>query len=86
MGCSVANETITNLDELARVDKVTPWTSYREDWKDNGVWSMWNKATVEKLSHLENVDNVMALGSILKVELKDEQGGKAYRKELWPTD
>ncbi|ORY98514.1 pyridoxal phosphate-dependent transferase [Syncephalastrum racemosum] len=75
MGCSVANETIKNLDELARVDKVTPWTSYREDWKDNGVWSMWNKATVDKLSHLENVDNVMALGSILKVELKDEQGG-----------
>lgn len=77
MGCAVANETIDSLEEMANVtNNNNTWTPFREAWKDNQhahVWSMWNPATVEKLSHLECVDSVMTLGSILAVELKDNQ-------------
>lgn len=73
IGCSVAGETIDILDKLARVDQTSPWTTFRKNWNDSSVWSMWSPTVVEQLSHLENVDSVMALGSILALELKDEQ-------------
>ncbi|KAI7875381.1 PLP-dependent transferase [Lichtheimia hyalospora FSU 10163] len=77
MGCAVANETIDNLEEMANVtNNNNTWTPFREAWKENQhaqVWSMWNPATVDKLSHLACVDSVMTLGSILAVELKDNQ-------------
>ncbi|KAI7852566.1 hypothetical protein BDC45DRAFT_443690 [Circinella umbellata] len=75
IGCAVAGETIDTLESLARVDKPTAWTSYRENWNSNETWSMWNPQTINRLSHMENVSSVMSLGSILAVELKDEQGG-----------
>lgn len=77
MGCAVANETIDTLEEMANVtNNNNTWTPFREAWKENQhaqVWSMWNPATVDKLSHLACVDSVMTLGSILAVELKDNQ-------------
>ncbi|KAI9268299.1 pyridoxal phosphate-dependent transferase [Phascolomyces articulosus] len=75
IGCAVAGETIDTLESLARVDQPTLWTSYRDNWKSNETWSMWNPTTIDRLSHMENVSSVMSLGSILAVELKDEQGG-----------
>ncbi|KAA8570973.1 hypothetical protein MFRU_011g00010 [Monilinia fructicola] len=39
------------------------------------VWSVWSKNFVTSLSHLESVDGVIALGSVLAITFKDEQGG-----------
>ncbi|KAI9496590.1 hypothetical protein BDB00DRAFT_807931 [Zychaea mexicana] len=75
IGCSVAGETIDTLERMARVDKPTEWTSYRDNWSSNDTWSMWSPATVDRLSHMDKVESVMSLGSILAVELKDTEGG-----------
>ncbi|QSZ34312.1 hypothetical protein DSL72_005903 [Monilinia vaccinii-corymbosi] len=39
------------------------------------VWSIWSRDFVTSLSHLESVDGVVALGSVLAITFKDEQGG-----------
>ena len=77
IGCAVAGETIDTLEEFARVDRPTEWTSFRQNWKSDSVWSMWNPETVDRLSNMDCVDSVMSLGSVLAVELKDEQS-KGY--------
>jgi len=38
------------------------------------VWSVWSRNFVRSLSHSSNVDNVWALGSVLSIALRDEQG------------
>ncbi|KAF1993376.1 bifunctional dethiobiotin synthetase/adenosylmethionine-8-amino-7-oxononanoate aminotransferase [Amniculicola lignicola CBS 123094] len=38
------------------------------------VWSMWTKKTVDYLSHLPQVDHVVALGSVLAIALRDAEG------------
>jgi adenosylmethionine-8-amino-7-oxononanoate aminotransferase len=73
MGSAVAKESIEILDTMATDGT---WTPYQEPWKqqDGGnTWSMWNWNTVQQLSHLPNVDSVMSLGSVLAVNLKDDQ-------------
>ncbi|CAO3611438.1 unnamed protein product [Cunninghamella blakesleeana] len=79
MGSAVAKKSMEILDTLASDGT---WTPYQQDWKNNennssNIWSMWNWDTVQQISHLPNVDSVMALGSVLAVSLKDEQG-KGY--------
>lgn len=78
MGCSVAGETIDELDSMAKLDVPTAWTPYRQDWEDTAVWSMWRRDTVNKLSHLPQVESVMALGSVLAIELRDDQSKGKY--------
>ncbi|KAI9320392.1 hypothetical protein BX666DRAFT_2080705 [Dichotomocladium elegans] len=85
MGCAVASETIDTLEDLARTDIKTPWTSFRDNWKSANVWSMWNPETVEYLSHLDKVESVMSLGSVLAIELRDTQNrgyGSAISKSI----
>ncbi|TGO10139.1 hypothetical protein BTUL_0143g00100 [Botrytis tulipae] len=43
--------------------------------ENNQVWSIWSKSFVNSISHLESVDGVIALGSVLAITFKDEQGG-----------
>lgn len=70
IGCSVAKTSIETLDHLA----ATKWTSFRDNWKEKeSVWSMWSPSVVDRLSRLNHVESVMALGSVLAVELKDDQ-------------
>lgn len=38
-------------------------------------WSFWSKDAVDQLSHKESVDSVMALGTVLAVNLRDVSGG-----------
>lgn len=72
MGCAVAKTSIEKLDEMA-VENTGSWAPFREEWKDKSIWSMWSPDTVNALSKLDNVESVMALGSVLAVELKDDQ-------------
>lgn len=71
MGCAVAKTSIESLDEMA-VEKSGAWAPFRDAWKGN-IWSMWTPKTVDQLSKLSNVESVMTLGSVLAVELKDDQ-------------
>lgn len=72
MGCAVAKTSIETLDEMA-IEKTGAWAPFRDEWKDNTIWSMWSTKTVDQLSKLSNVESVMTLGSVLAVELKDDK-------------
>ena len=68
VGCQVAIET---LDVLEDMDLNGSWTSYQEQWSSEH-WSVWDKSFVNLLSHAERVSGVMALGTLLKIELKTD--------------
>lgn len=72
MGCAVAKTSIESLDTMA-VEKTGAWAPFRDHWKGKSIWSMWNPETVDELSRLDCVESVMTLGSVLAVELKDDQ-------------
>ncbi|KAI9288957.1 pyridoxal phosphate-dependent transferase [Umbelopsis sp. AD052] len=77
MGCAVAKASIDILEQL---NTDGSWSHYKQDWgvkANENIWSMWNKNTVDFLSHLPNVQGVNAIGSVLAVELKDAEG-KGY--------
>lgn len=81
MGCAVAK---SSIDLLEQMNTDGTWSQYKQDWgvnQNENVWSMWNKNTVEFLSHLPNVQGVNAIGSVLAVELKDtkSRGNKIYQ-------
>lgn len=69
MGCSVAKSSIEKLDALNENE----WSVFRKSWGDRSIWSMWSPQVVDELSRLDKVDSVMTLGSVLAVELKDDQ-------------
>ncbi|KAI8583664.1 hypothetical protein K450DRAFT_222199 [Umbelopsis ramanniana AG] len=74
MGCAVAKASIDILEQL---NSDGSWSHYKQDWgvkANENIWSMWNKNTVDFLSHLPNVQGVNAIGSVLAVELKDAEG------------
>ncbi|KAK6600341.1 onanonoxo-7-onima-8-eninoihtemlysoneda [Botrytis cinerea] len=50
-------------------------TRVDDAYENNQVWSIWSKSFVTSISHLESVDGVIALGSVLAITFKDEQGG-----------
>jgi dethiobiotin synthetase/adenosylmethionine--8-amino-7-oxononanoate aminotransferase len=90
MGCAVAKASIDILEQL---NTDGSWSHYKQDWgvkANENIWSMWNKNTVDFLSHLPNVQGVNAIGSVLAVELKDAEGkGNAMTslpKLIWPVD
>ncbi|KAG1470417.1 hypothetical protein G6F56_002700 [Rhizopus delemar] len=75
MGCSVAKKSIETLDHL----NTTHWNSFRTNWKkQQSVWSMWSPEVINQLSNFSNVESVMTLGSVLAVELKEDDQSKGY--------
>lgn len=88
IGCEVAKETLTQIESMRLNGS---WTEEQSNWKrgtsplksDDGresshPWSFWDIDTVLKLSNMERVDKVMALGTVLVVELKDMSGSGGY--------
>lgn len=76
IGCSVA---IASLDEIKKLTTSDDWKASKSAWKserENAVWSLWTPETVKTLASLDNVDGVLALGTILIVHLKSS--GKGY--------
>ncbi|CAG8489773.1 26339_t:CDS:10 [Gigaspora rosea] len=72
IGCMVANTSLEEYENLIKVSN--DWKIGRENWnvnKENQFWSMWSKEVVGKISCMENVEGVFALGSLLAIELKD---------------
>lgn len=82
VGCEVALETLDSIDELKKGEN---WEMAKKDWKrelngnqetkdGNQIWSFWDQKKVIELSKSKRVEKVMSMGTVLAVELKDEQG------------
>jgi dethiobiotin synthetase/adenosylmethionine--8-amino-7-oxononanoate aminotransferase len=79
VGCEVANETLRILKGL-EVDGGWDWA--KERWasskfgqKGQNLWSFWSPEFVSELSSLGVVEEVMALGTVLSIKIKDGQAG-----------
>ncbi|KAF9020973.1 PLP-dependent transferase [Hymenopellis radicata] len=75
VGCEVANETFKLLDGLSSSEL---WAAAKMQWSDgssNSVWSFWDPRFVDVLSHLPVVEEVMTLGTVLAIKLKDDNAG-----------
>lgn len=77
IGCTVAN---TSINEIKKLTSSDSWITAKKDWNSDNKyqlsWSLWSSDVVNKLSTMENVDGVMALGTLLIVHLKSS--GKGY--------
>lgn len=86
VGCNVAVESLRELNELSGS---AAWEGFVEDWnvgkgkrveegkRDGRVWSVWGKEFVEGISMSKEVESVIALGSVLAINLQDEHAGKS---------
>ncbi|KAI0671946.1 onanonoxo-7-onima-8-eninoihtemlysoneda [Trametes maxima] len=80
VGCEVAHETLDILDKLAVSE---PWRVAREKWKvpepekvsEDAIWSFWDPEFVHVVSHMEHVAEVMAVGTVLSIKVKDDAAG-----------
>ncbi|KUJ19147.1 PLP-dependent transferase [Mollisia scopiformis] len=81
VGCNVA---LQSLRELTSLEREGAWNGCMEDWKtsdtvgeSNGseVWSVWGKGFVSDISMSREVESVIALGSVLAINLQDEHAG-----------
>jgi dethiobiotin synthetase/adenosylmethionine--8-amino-7-oxononanoate aminotransferase len=80
------------------LDEGEEWKVYKEDWHGSAeegltttgempgeyVWSMWSKSFVSQISHSQEVESVIALGSVLAISLRDENAGQ-YSPYTVPT-
>lgn len=69
IGCAVANQTLEILGDM-------DWADAQADWRSNGSqpWSLWNKDDVLELSKNSKVEGVMALGTVLSIQLAGSGG------------
>lgn len=74
VGCEVANETMKILDGLKDSE---PWKEAKKQWgvEEGGVWSFWDPRFIDTLSRMSIVDEVMTLGTVLAIKLKDDDAG-----------
>ncbi|CCL98393.1 uncharacterized protein FIBRA_00388 [Fibroporia radiculosa] len=80
VGCEVANETLAIVEELAAS---SAWDDARMRWgapigegeRQTAVWSFWDPAFVSRIAALNCVSEVMALGTVLAVHIRDEAAG-----------
>lgn len=80
VGCQVA---IESVQEMQTMESQNAWGWARDDWiKDNAetVWSVWSRDFVDRLSHNPQVTSVWALGSVLAISLRDDEGA-GYRSQ-----
>jgi len=96
IGCHVANvslEQMANLDHSVfkkkwindQTGKERGETANDANTKENWMWSMWSKKTVEALSFHPKVDHVIAIGSVLAISLVDNSGAGEIIPSLYPS-
>ena len=79
VGCEVANETLKMIDKL---EASPSWQVARSKWIDSQgeggtVWSFWDPDFVNAVSCISIVEEVMSLGCVLAIKLKDVSAGKS---------
>ncbi|EGN99050.1 hypothetical protein SERLA73DRAFT_73624 [Serpula lacrymans var. lacrymans S7.3] len=79
IGCEVANKT---LDLLEKMTDSEQWKQAKQNWVEKNleegsseIWSFWDRDFIHSLSHLDVVNEVMALGTVLAIKVKDKQAG-----------
>ncbi|KAJ5946157.1 hypothetical protein N7454_002996 [Penicillium verhagenii] len=82
VGCTVA---VDSLRTMSKMDKDGSWDGFRADWQTTPsassaaatpeVWSVWSNGLLQDLSCAESVESVFAIGTVLSISLRDEQGG-----------
>jgi dethiobiotin synthetase/adenosylmethionine--8-amino-7-oxononanoate aminotransferase len=79
VGCAVASETLRTLDEMARNgswdDARLAWSTSQFGGRRRDVWSFWDPDFVDMISRQGVVKEVMALGTVLAITIKDKQAG-----------
>lgn len=79
VGCAVANESLSMLETT---DQNGTWQRSKELWKETSeegtspIWSVWSPSFVKDLSSLGQVEESMALGTVLSIRLRDQSGGR----------
>lgn len=85
VGCHVANESLKAMMEM---EERGEWQAYMDDWfqsalspsvakSEDEAWSVWSKDFVTRISHSREVGSVIALGSVLAINLIDEHAGRS---------
>ncbi|TCD67064.1 hypothetical protein EIP91_000577, partial [Steccherinum ochraceum] len=84
VGCEVANETLKIIDRLSESES---WQQAKRSWEeteksaevarpdDKRIWSFWEPDFVNVISHLDVVSEVMTLGTVLSIKVKDNSSG-----------
>nr|GAT50044.1 PLP-dependent transferase [Mycena chlorophos] len=76
VGCEVANESLRLIEKESRSEA---WEQARGRWGvsvgGDGAWSLWDPEFIKAVSGLGNVVEVMTLGTVLAIKVKDAQGG-----------
>jgi bifunctional dethiobiotin synthetase / adenosylmethionine---8-amino-7-oxononanoate aminotransferase len=87
MGCSVAEKSLRTMSSL---EKEGAWKGYHDAWRVPGVenrsrtdtsvdfWSFWTPRSVKRLSESNKVDGVFAMGSVLAIYMRPEEGQGGY--------
>ncbi|EWG45943.1 adenosylmethionine-8-amino-7-oxononanoate aminotransferase [Fusarium verticillioides 7600] len=72
VGCQVAVESVREMQDM---EKRGEWEWAEKDWEeDTQAWSVWSREFVNSVSHNQQVLGVWALGSVLAISLRDEDG------------
>ena len=77
IGCEVANETLKIIGKLASSDS---WKAAQEKWacpagESDNMWSFWDPEFIRTISRMSVVSEIMTLGTVLSIKIKDEQAG-----------
>lgn len=80
VGCTVAVDSLKTMTEM---DVNGSWDGFRADWSSKStlvastpdVWSVWSQGLLKDISCADAVESVFAIGTVLSISLRDEQGG-----------
>lgn len=81
IGCEVVNETLKMMDKET---KSPTWSAMREEWATPArsntssaprAWSLWSPDFVNELSFRDDIESVMALGTVLTFKFKGTAEG-----------
>lgn len=68
--CAVANKT---LEMITSLDWSAPMADWRQNESKNTIFSLWSRSVLHDLSVRDSVKSAMSLGTVLSVELHDNQ-------------
>lgn len=72
VGCQVAVDTLRTMDAM---EQDGFWAAYQDRWQGQDVWSLWTPGLVWRLSAMDSVEGIFALGTVLSISLRDFGGG-----------
>ncbi|KAF3491348.1 Pyridoxal phosphate-dependent transferase, major region, subdomain 1 [Arthroderma uncinatum] len=90
VGCTVA---VSSLQKMKSMEDTGYWSEYVQDWRRAAVktanstkgapgpevWSCWSQALVSDLSYADGVESVFAIGSVMSITLRDDDGGGNFK-------